>query len=111
MVLFFIHILLPPPWRRLTGSHVACLVGQAVVAGQAPRHAVCSPATPGPYGKDQREAALVDMVNDGVEDLRCKYGTLIYTNYVSTDTGTVTEDKERKGLASFSPYTTALTQL
>ncbi|XP_065738544.1 glutathione S-transferase P [Phocoena phocoena] len=35
----------------------------------------------GLYGKDQREAALVDMVNDGVEDLRCKYGTLIYTNY------------------------------
>uniref|UniRef100_A0A8D2E0M0 Glutathione S-transferase n=1 Tax=Sciurus vulgaris TaxID=55149 RepID=A0A8D2E0M0_SCIVU len=35
----------------------------------------------GLYGKDQREAALVDMVNDGVEDLRCKYATLIYTNY------------------------------
>lgn len=35
----------------------------------------------GLYGKDQKEAALVDMVNDGVEDLRCKYGTLIYTNY------------------------------
>ncbi|KAM4849657.1 glutathione S-transferase P [Urocitellus parryii] len=35
----------------------------------------------GLYGKDQREAALVDMVNDGVEDLRCKYITLIYTNY------------------------------
>ncbi|XP_036076565.1 glutathione S-transferase P isoform X1 [Rousettus aegyptiacus] len=28
------------------------------------------PAQPGLYGKDQREAALVDMVNDGVEDLR-----------------------------------------
>lgn len=39
----------------------------------------------GLYGKDQKEAALVDMVNDGVEDLRCKYGTLIYTNYVSLD--------------------------
>ncbi|XP_034345694.1 glutathione S-transferase P 1 isoform X1 [Arvicanthis niloticus] len=35
----------------------------------------------GLYGKDQREAAQVDMVNDGVEDLRCKYVTLIYTNY------------------------------
>lgn len=35
----------------------------------------------GLYGKDQREAAQVDMVNDGVEDLRCKYGTMIYTNY------------------------------
>lgn len=39
---------------------------------------------PGLYGKDQREAALVDVVNDGVEDLRCKYANLIYTNYVST---------------------------
>ncbi|XP_012370575.1 glutathione S-transferase P [Octodon degus] len=37
--------------------------------------------TLGLYGKDQQEAALVDMVNDGVEDLRCKYLTLIYTNY------------------------------
>uniref|UniRef100_A0A4X1T1F3 Glutathione S-transferase P n=2 Tax=Sus scrofa TaxID=9823 RepID=A0A4X1T1F3_PIG len=37
----------------------------------------------GLYGKDQKEAALVDMVNDGVEDLRCKYATLIYTNYIS----------------------------
>ncbi|XP_051049494.1 glutathione S-transferase P [Phodopus roborovskii] len=35
----------------------------------------------GLYGKDQKEAALVDMVNDGVEDLRCKYITLIYTKY------------------------------
>ncbi|ELK13261.1 Glutathione S-transferase P [Pteropus alecto] len=40
----------------------------------------------GLYGKDQREAALVDMVNDGVEDLRSKYGTFIYTNYVSMGT-------------------------
>uniref|UniRef100_A0A667H6C3 Glutathione S-transferase P n=1 Tax=Lynx canadensis TaxID=61383 RepID=A0A667H6C3_LYNCA len=37
--------------------------------------------TLGLYGKDQREAALVDVVNDGVEDLRCKYITLVYTNY------------------------------
>ncbi|XP_044234384.3 glutathione S-transferase P isoform X3 [Ursus arctos] len=35
----------------------------------------------GLYGKDQREAALLDVVNDGVEDLRCKYVMLIYTNY------------------------------
>lgn len=27
------------------------------------------------------------MVNDGVEDLRCKYGTMIYRNYVSLDPG------------------------
>lgn len=25
----------------------------------------------------------MDMVNDGVEDLRCKYISLIYTKYVS----------------------------
>lgn len=35
----------------------------------------------GLYGKNQREAAQMDMVNDGVEDLRGKYVTLIYTNY------------------------------
>lgn len=45
-----------------------------------------APPPPGLYGKDQREASLVDMVNDGVEDLRCKYITLIYTNYVSLGT-------------------------
>ncbi|XP_006893465.1 PREDICTED: glutathione S-transferase P-like [Elephantulus edwardii] len=35
----------------------------------------------GLYGKDPREAAMLDVVNDGVEDLRCKYLILIYTNY------------------------------
>ena len=50
----------------------------------------------------------MDMVNDGVEDLRCKYVSLIYTNYVSAGTGVDTEDEERKGLVSFSPYTTPL---
>ncbi|XP_015269286.1 PREDICTED: glutathione S-transferase P [Gekko japonicus] len=33
------------------------------------------------YGQDAQEAALLDMVNDGVEDLRVKYGRLIYQNY------------------------------
>ena len=80
--------------------------GSGCLGFQAPTHALCSPATPGLYGKDQREAALVDMVNDGVEDLRCKYVSLIYTNYVSTGAGVDTEDEERKGLVSFSPYTT-----
>nr|XP_025038071.1 glutathione S-transferase P [Pelodiscus sinensis] len=37
----------------------------------------------GLYGKDQQEAAQLDMVNDGVEDLRLKYAQLIYQNYVS----------------------------
>lgn len=48
----------------------------------------------------------MDMVNDGVEDLRCKYASLIYTNYVSAGMRVDVEDKERKGLVSFSPYTT-----
>ncbi|XP_068833383.1 glutathione S-transferase P [Capricornis sumatraensis] len=45
--------------------------------------------TLGLYGKDQREAALVDMVNDGVEDLRSKYISLIYTNYEAGKEGYV----------------------
>ncbi|CAD7693490.1 unnamed protein product [Nyctereutes procyonoides] len=35
----------------------------------------------GLYRKDQQEAALLDVVNDVVEDLHCKYILLIYTNY------------------------------
>ncbi|XP_042302011.1 glutathione S-transferase P [Sceloporus undulatus] len=35
----------------------------------------------GLYGQDEREATLLDMVNDGVEDLRIKYARLIYQNY------------------------------
>ncbi|XP_060678265.1 glutathione S-transferase P-like, partial [Hemiscyllium ocellatum] len=35
----------------------------------------------GLYGVDNKEAALIDMANDGVEDLRFKYGTLIYKDY------------------------------
>ncbi|KAJ6654150.1 hypothetical protein lerEdw1_007419 [Lerista edwardsae] len=35
----------------------------------------------GLYGQDAKEAALLDQVNDGVEDLRLKYGRLIYQNY------------------------------
>lgn len=42
-----------------------------------------SSATLGLYGQDAREAALLDMVNDGVEDLRIKYQRLIYLDYVS----------------------------
>ncbi|XP_073540527.1 glutathione S-transferase P 1 [Phyllobates terribilis] len=33
------------------------------------------------YGKNPRQATLIDMVNDGVEDLRLKYIRLIYQNY------------------------------
>ncbi|KPP65669.1 Glutathione S-transferase P-like [Scleropages formosus] len=35
-------------------------------------------------GSDDKEAALIDMMNDGVEDLRLKYIKLIYQDY---DTG------------------------
>ncbi|XP_044278682.1 glutathione S-transferase P [Varanus komodoensis] len=35
----------------------------------------------GLYGQNPQEAALLDMVNDGVEDLRVKYARLIYHNY------------------------------
>uniref|UniRef100_A0A4X2MCJ7 glutathione transferase n=1 Tax=Vombatus ursinus TaxID=29139 RepID=A0A4X2MCJ7_VOMUR len=37
----------------------------------------------GLYGKDDQERALLDMANDGVEDLRNKYLVLIYQNYIS----------------------------
>ncbi|XP_069485144.1 glutathione S-transferase P [Ambystoma mexicanum] len=33
------------------------------------------------YGKNDEEAAYIDMVADGVEDLRMKYAKLIYQNY------------------------------
>uniref|UniRef100_A0A8C8K6V9 Glutathione S-transferase n=1 Tax=Oncorhynchus tshawytscha TaxID=74940 RepID=A0A8C8K6V9_ONCTS len=36
------------------------------------------------YGKDGKEAARIDMMCDGVEDLRLKYGKMIYQEY---DTG------------------------
>ncbi|CAB1337412.1 unnamed protein product, partial [Coregonus sp. 'balchen'] len=44
------------------------------------------------YGKDGKEAALIDMMSDGVEDLRLKYGKMIYQEY---DTG---KDSYIKGL-------------
>ncbi|XP_029431206.1 glutathione S-transferase P-like [Rhinatrema bivittatum] len=37
----------------------------------------------GLYGKDDKEAALIDMTNDGVEDLRTKYLRLIYQEFDS----------------------------
>ena len=44
----------------------------------------CRPC-PDAYGKGAREASLIDMMNDGVEDLRSKYIKLIYQEYVSGD--------------------------
>ncbi|CAL1538374.1 unnamed protein product [Lymnaea stagnalis] len=35
----------------------------------------------GLYGNNEQEASLIDMINDGIEDLRVKYLTLIYKNY------------------------------
>lgn len=35
----------------------------------------------GLYGKDDTEATMIDMANDGVEDLRVKYAILIYQQY------------------------------
>ncbi|XP_066576852.1 glutathione S-transferase P [Amia ocellicauda] len=46
----------------------------------------------GLYGKNDEEKALIDMVNDGVHDLRLKYVKLIYQEY---DTG---KDKYIKDL-------------
>nr|AEX59322.1 glutathione-S-transferase Pi [Triaenodon obesus] len=37
----------------------------------------------GLYGKDETEATMIDMANDGVEDLRVKYAILIYQRYES----------------------------
>lgn len=41
----------------------------------------------GLYGKDLKEATLLDVANDGVEDLRRKYIHLIFQNYVSKGAG------------------------
>lgn len=43
----------------------------------------CLATDTGLYGKDQREAALVDMVNDGLEDFRNLCAHLVRHNYVS----------------------------
>uniref|UniRef100_K7GBC5 Glutathione S-transferase n=1 Tax=Pelodiscus sinensis TaxID=13735 RepID=K7GBC5_PELSI len=48
----------------------------------------------GLYGKDQQEAAQLDMVNDGVEDLRLKYAQLIYQNYEAAQLDMVNDGVE-----------------
>ena len=35
------------------------------------------------YGTSENEATRIDVLNDGVEDIRGPYQTMIYTNYVS----------------------------
>lgn len=61
--------------------------------------------TLGLYGKDQREAALIDVANDGVEDLRLKYVTLIYTNYEAGK-----NDYVKALPAQLKPFETLLSQ-
>jgi len=47
------------------------------------RHLVCG-ASAGLYGQNDREAALIDMINDQQEDMRNAYTRLIYEEYVYT---------------------------
>ncbi|XP_020824069.1 glutathione S-transferase P [Phascolarctos cinereus] len=59
----------------------------------------------GLYGKDDQEAAVLDMANDGVEDLRLKYIHLIYQNYEEG------KDKYVKDLPTqLKPFETLLKQ-
>uniref|UniRef100_A0A8C6QAK9 Glutathione S-transferase n=1 Tax=Nannospalax galili TaxID=1026970 RepID=A0A8C6QAK9_NANGA len=59
----------------------------------------------GLYGKDQREAALVDMVNDGVEDLIRHLGQQLLCNY---EEGKAQYLKELPG--HLKPFETLLAQ-
>ncbi|XP_004481669.2 glutathione S-transferase P-like [Dasypus novemcinctus] len=59
----------------------------------------------GLYGQDQREAALVDMVNDGVEDLRRRCSHLIHSNYEAGK-----EDYVRALPGHLKPFETLLAQ-
>ena len=36
----------------------------------------------GLYGQNEREAALIDMINDQQEDMRVAYARMIYKEYV-----------------------------
>uniref|UniRef100_A0A8C0ACG8 Glutathione S-transferase P n=1 Tax=Bos mutus grunniens TaxID=30521 RepID=A0A8C0ACG8_BOSMU len=80
-----LHHRLLPGSRALRGhAHAAGRPGPELEGGGRSHAELAAGPTQGLlrlYGKDQQEAALVDMVNDGVEDLRCKYVSLIYTNY------------------------------
>ena len=43
----------------------------------------------GVYGKDDKEASLIDMMDDSLQDLLTKYVKLIYQTYVSGEVVTV----------------------
>lgn len=76
----------PPTQGTWFPSPETCgLPGERGAAGPQPGQnlTLCLAADPGLYGKDQREAALVDMVNDGVEDLRRHCSHIIHHGHVS----------------------------
>lgn len=56
-------------------------------------------------GKDQQEAAMVDVMNESVEDLHCKYITHIYTNYEVGE-----QDFVQQLLGRLKPLETLLSQ-
>ncbi|XP_044540190.1 glutathione S-transferase P, partial [Gracilinanus agilis] len=60
---------------KFTDGDVTLYQSNAILRHLARKH--------GLYGKNEMEATLLDMANDGVEDLRLKYVKLIYQNYVS----------------------------
>ncbi|XP_022446955.1 glutathione S-transferase P-like isoform X6 [Delphinapterus leucas] len=75
-----------PPTQGTWFPSPACgLLGERGAAGPQPGQnlTLCLAADPGLYGKDQREAALVDMANDGVEDLRRHCSHIIHHGHVS----------------------------
>lgn len=64
-----------------TGANAVLVINVVVILSDFRLcHLLSCPS--GLYGEDAKEAALLDMVNDGVEDLRIKYARLIYHNYV-----------------------------
>lgn len=79
----------PKPGGWGPGPEACGLSGERRAAGHQPGWNLtrCLAADPGLYGKDQREAALVDMVNDGVEDLRRLCVHLIHHDFVSGGPG------------------------
>uniref|UniRef100_A0A5F8H7A5 glutathione transferase n=1 Tax=Monodelphis domestica TaxID=13616 RepID=A0A5F8H7A5_MONDO len=59
--------------HKFTDGDVTLYQSNAILRHLARKH--------GLYGKNEMEATLLDMANDGVEDLRLKYVKLIYQNY------------------------------
>uniref|UniRef100_A0A8C8JTR2 glutathione transferase n=1 Tax=Oncorhynchus tshawytscha TaxID=74940 RepID=A0A8C8JTR2_ONCTS len=71
-------------WKEIVVDFADWMKGDlkaTCVFGQLPKHLGRNHDA---YGKDGKEAALIDMMCDGVEDLRLKYVKMIYQEY---DTG------------------------